>query len=199
MVMIVGSERYRSATHVDDKKQMADDSRLIAQVRRDPNAFVRLYRKYYDAIFRYCVHRLFARTTAEDITSEVFLKVVKNFESFRGNEQEFRNWLFRIATNAINQHLRKVARRGNLMNSVRERAGDLAADCEDSSEKLALLQDAMLALKPRYQTIITLRFFENLKLTEIAEMLASNPGTVRSQLARALAKLQRILGPKFAE
>ncbi|GAH04532.1 unnamed protein product, partial [marine sediment metagenome] len=49
----------------------------------------------------------------------------------------------------------------------------------------------MFELKPRYQTIITLRFFENLKLTEIAEVLGSSPGTVRSQLARALAKLRK--------
>jgi len=49
----------------------------------------------------------------------------------------------------------------------------------------------MLTLKPRYQTIITLRFFENLRLTEIAEVLGSSPGTVRSQLKRALDKLRK--------
>ena len=49
----------------------------------------------------------------------------------------------------------------------------------------------MMALRPRYQTIITLRFFENLKLTEIAEVLGSSAGTVRSQLARALVKLRK--------
>jgi RNA polymerase sigma-70 factor (ECF subfamily) len=57
----------------------------------------------------------------------------------------------------------------------------------------------MPTLKLRYQAIITLRFFENLKLKEIAEVLASNPGTVRSQMARALAQLRRVLGPEFAE
>ena len=60
-----------------------------------------------------------------------------------------------------------------------------------SAEKLAVLRQAILTLKPRYQTIIALRFFENLKLTEIAEVLGSSPGTVRSQLSRALAKLKK--------
>jgi len=184
---------------VDDKKPMADDDRLIARARRDPAAFVRLYRKYYDAIFRYCIHRLFDRATAEDMTSEVFLKVVENFGRFKGNEQQFRHWLYRIATNAVNQHLRKVARRNNLLDAAREQANDLAPDCGEFSEKLILLREAMLALKPRYQTIITLRFFENLKLTEIAEVLGSSPGTVRSQLARALVKLRGVLGTEFAE
>ena len=58
---------------------------------------------------------------------------------------------------------------------------------------MADLKNAMFALKPKYQTIITLRFFENLKLTEIAEVLDCSPGTIRSQLARALAKLKKKL------
>ena len=198
MVMNVGSEKLRSATRVDDQMKMADDGRIV-QAHRDPDAFVRLYREHYDAIFRYCVHRLFERTTAEDITSEVFLKVVENLDDFRGNEQQFRNWLYRIATNAVNQHLRKAARRSRLLNRSREQCNDPAADCEASFEKLVLLQDAVRVLKPRYQTIVTLRFFEKMKLTEIAEVLGSSPGTIRSQLARALAKLRRVLGPEFAE
>jgi RNA polymerase sigma factor (sigma-70 family) len=72
-------------------------------------------------------------------------------------------------------------------------------DCEASSERLALLREAILSLKPRHQAIITLRFFENLKLTEIAEVLGSSPGTVRSQLARALAKLRKVLATEKSE
>lgn len=199
MMMIVGSEKLRSATHVDDQKQKAGKDQMNARVRCDPVAFVRLYRKYYDAVFRYCIHRLFDRAAAEDVTSEVFLKVVESFGHFKGNDGQFRNWLYRIATNAVNQHLRKTARRSSLLNVAREQANDQATDCEESSEKWILLRDAVLTLKPRYQTIITLRFLENLKLTEIAEVLGSSPGTVRSQLARALARLQKVLGPNFAE
>lgn len=198
-MMIVGSEKLRSATRVDDQKQKADEGRMIVRMRCDNVAFVRLYRKNYDAVFRYCIHRLFDRAAAEDVTSDVFLKVVENFGRFKGNDEQFRNWLYRIATNVVNQHLRKTARRSSLLKMTREQANVQASDCEESSEKLILLKDAIWALKPRYQTIITLRFFENLKLTEIAEVLGSHPGTVRSQLARALARLRRILGPEFAE
>jgi RNA polymerase sigma-70 factor (ECF subfamily) len=199
MVMDAGSEKFRSATHVDDERQMTDDGRIIAWTRRDPAAFIRWYRRYYDAIFRYCVHRLFERATAEDITSEVFLKVIENIERFSGNDVQFRNWLYRIATNAVNQHLRKSARRSALLKNAHRQTSDQAADGEEFSEKWILLRDAVLALKPRYQAIITLRFFERMKISEIAEVLGSNPGTIRSQLARALAKLRRVLGPYFAE
>ncbi|MBN2592700.1 MAG: sigma-70 family RNA polymerase sigma factor [Sedimentisphaerales bacterium] len=169
---------------------MDEDSGLVIQARSNRGAFVQLYRRHYDEIFRYCVHRLFDRVAAEDVTSEVFLKMVENFHRFKGTEAQFSNWLYRIATNAVNQHLRKTARRNNLMKSAGEQTNDWLPDCEESSKKLALLKEAMLALKPRYQTIITLRFFENLKMIEIAEVLGSSPGTVRSQLARALTKLR---------
>lgn len=177
----------------------ADEKPLIARARYDSTAFVQLYRSHYDAIFRYCVHRLFERAKAEDVTSEVFLKVVENIHSFKGNEQQFRCWLYRIATNAVNNYLRKAVRRSRLLKVAREQTNSQVADCEGPAEKLALLRDSLFTLKPRYQAIITLRFFENLKLTEIAEVLGSSPGTVRSQLTRALAKLRKVLATEFME
>jgi len=180
---------------------VADAGRLIAEAHNNPAAFVQLYRRHYDAVFRYCVHRLFERQTAEDVTSEVFLKVVQNFARFDGeNEQQFRNWLYRIATNVVNNHLRKTACRSGLLQRLSERTARQTVDCQRPTErKLELLKEAVFGLKPRYQTIITLRFFENLKLIEIAEVLGSSPGTVRSQLARALAKLRRKLAPDFTD
>jgi RNA polymerase sigma-70 factor (ECF subfamily) len=192
-MMVAGTHMLRSTMDVDE------DSGLVIQARSDQAAFVQLYRRHYDAIFRYCVHRLFDRSVAEDVTSEVFLKMVENLHCFKGTEAQFGNWLYRIATNAVNNHLRKANRRKGLLKTACEQADGRTNDCEESSMKLALLRQAMLALKPRFQTIITLRFFENLKLTEIAEMLDSSPGTVRSQMARALAQLRRVLGPEFAE
>ncbi len=188
---------------MDNDNKAADDSKLIARARSDRAAFVQLYRKHYDAVFRYCVHRLFERHAAEDVTSEVFLKVVENIHSFKGNKQQFLCWLYRIATNTVNNHLRKTARRNRLLKVACEQADSRGSDYTDtikaSGDKRAFLREAVFALKPRYQTIITLRFFENLKLTEIAEVLDSSPGTVRSQFARALAKLRKVLATEFTE
>ena len=175
---------------MDNEDRAANDGRLIARARSDTEAFVELYRKYYDAIFRYCAHRLFERAVAEDVTSQVFLKVVEKFGSFTGDEQQFRNWLYKIATNAVNEYLRRKTRRDGLLKVACEQVSNSSEDRRAASEKLDRLREAMLALKPRYQAIITLRFFENLKATEIAEVLGSSPGTVRSQMARALAKLR---------
>jgi RNA polymerase sigma-70 factor (ECF subfamily) len=172
---------------------------LIARARDNSTAFVQLYRSHYNGVFRYCVHRLFERQMAEDVTSEVFLKVVENIQGFKGDEKQFRCWLYRIATNAVNNHLRKAARRKRILKVAREQTDSQVADCEEPADKLTLLREAVFSLRPRYQTIITLRFFENMKLTEIAEVLASSPGTVRSQLTRALAKLRKVLATEFTE
>jgi len=203
IVMIVGTCKLRRIISLDNESIAANDGHLIAEARNNPAAFVQLYRRHYDAVFRYCVHRLFDRHIAEDITAEVFLKVVENFGRFKGGEKQFRNWLYKIATNAVNDHLRRTARRDGLLKGARHQIGSQVADCqssvEPSNEKLALLREAVLSLQPRYQTIITLRFFEHLKLTEIAEVLGSSPGTVRSQLARALAKLRKLLATDFTD
>jgi RNA polymerase sigma-70 factor (ECF subfamily) len=184
---------------VDNGNIATDEKPLIARACNDSTAFVQLYRSHYDAVFRYCAHRLFERAKAEDVTSEVFLKVVENFHGFKGNEKQFRCWLYRIATNAVNNHLRKTARRNRLLKVACQQSNNQIADSGASAEKLAVLREAVFTLKPRYQTIITLRFFENMKLTEIAEVLRSSPGTVRSQLTRALAKLRKVLAAEFTD
>jgi RNA polymerase sigma-70 factor (ECF subfamily) len=199
MVMIVGTSKLRREISVDNSSKVADNKLLIARALNDSTAFVQLYRRHYDEIFRYCVHRLFERSKAEDVTSEVFLKVVENIHGFKGNEKQFRCWLYRIATNAVNNHLRKTARRKRILKFAREHSNSQDADCLMPADKLTLLREAVFTLRPRYQTIITLRFFENLKLTEIAEVLGSSPGTVRSQLTRALAKLRKVLATAFTE
>ena len=188
---------------MNNNSKAANDGQIIAEARTDPAAFARLYRRHYDAVFRYCVHRLFERQTAEDVTSEVFLSVVENFGRFKGSEQDFRNWLYKIATNAVNEHLRRTSRQNGLLKAACERAKSRVVDCgvsmDEAAKKLPVLKQAVLTLKPRYQTIITLRFFENLKLTEIAEVLGSSPGTIRSQLARALAKLRKKIASTWQE
>jgi RNA polymerase sigma-70 factor (ECF subfamily) len=191
--MISDTWKIRSRFVVDSVGREFDSNDLIIQAQTSYNAFVMLYRRHYDAVFKYCVHRLFDRHIAEDVTSQVFLKVVEKFHGFKGDERQFRNWLYTIATNFVNNQMRKSVRQKAAMSIFQERSNITKSSSEDSSAKLAVLKQVMLTLKPRYQTIITLRFFENLKLTEIAEVLGSSPGTVRSQLSRALAKLRKKL------
>ena len=155
---------------------------------------LRLYCQYHDDVFRHCVHRLFDRHAAEDVTAEIFLKIVEHLHRFNGDERQLRPWIYRIATNSINNHLRKTVQRRGLRQRLIQRSRYHAeGQPEPPKENLVLLKDALLSLKPRYQTIITLRFFENRRSKEIAQMLGCTPGTARSQLARAVAQLRKKL------
>ena len=174
-----------------------DTMDLIQKACRDPEVFAQLYLAHYDNVFRYCVRRLFDGHAAEDVTSTVFFKVMHHLDSFDGSETDFRSWLLRIATNAVNDYLRDAKRRTELIQKVvthARRESDFVIDIDDEQiERKALLKEALLSLKPKYQTVITLRFFENMKLTEIAACLGKKPSTVRSWLSRAAAKLRKKL------
>jgi len=174
-----------------------DNTDLIQKACRDPDAFAQLYLAHYDNVFRYCVRRLFDGHAAEDVTSTVFFKVMHHLGSFDGGATDFRSWLIRITTNAINDYLRDAKRRIELIQKVAtnaRRESDYAIDINDEQiGRKALLKKALLSLKPKYQTVITLRFFENMKLTEIAACLGKKPSTVRSWLSRATAKLRKKL------
>ena len=168
---------------------------LIQEAKKDRAAFAQLYRMHYELVFRYCARRLFNRHAAEDVTSTVFLKVMRKLGSFEGNSRGFRNWLYSIATNATSDHLRTKARRAD---AIRMAAQQLdcpvsAGSDSDLQEINVALKQAVLALQPKYQTVITLRFFEKMRLVEIAEVLNQNPATIRSQLSRALKRLRKEL------
>ena len=176
---------------VEDHQGICDEG-LIASTREDPVAFSKLYRRHYDTVFRHCMHRLFDRSAAEDVTSAVFLKVVRNLRRFRGDEAMFRNWLLRIATNAINDYLRDLRRRKNLLERKAQMiAGDEPTRTNDETDMLKALARAVHSLKPKHQAVIAMRFFDNMKVTDIAAVVGGSAATVRSRLSRALAALRK--------
>ncbi|MHC4460317.1 MAG: RNA polymerase sigma factor [Planctomycetota bacterium] len=176
------------------KRTDADD--LILRARTDADALGRLYELYYERIFRFCVHRLFIKEVAEDVTSTVFLEVARWIRNFKGRtEQDFRNWLYAIAANQANSYIRKTSRRKQLL--TKAAAAMTASGTERTCNSLGLswptLYAAILKLKPEHQTIITLRFFENLEFEQIGQILNAREATVRVTLHRILTKLRNHL------
>jgi len=180
---------------VDLDNSEQEQELLIQGAKRDRAAFARLYRIHYERVFRFCSRRLFNRHTAEDVTSTVFFKVMLNIGSFEGNSNDFRHWLYRIAINAINDQLRTTRKRVDAIKmATQEHDRSVSPESDSDLQEIHLaVKQAVLALKPKYQTVITLRFFEKMKLIEIAEVLDQNPATIRSQLLRALNRLRKEL------
>jgi len=173
-----------------------EDDDLVLEARTQAHALGRLYELYYERIFRFCVHRLFNKEIAEDVTSTVFLEVARGIRNFKGRtEADFRNWLYAIAANQANAYIRKSSRRKKLL---AEAAGSMTAFAADSTDKSSELDwpglyTAILKLKPQHQTIVTLRFFENLKYEQIAQILNVKEVTVRVTLHRILNELRNHL------
>jgi len=197
MAMTVEINKRQIQRHTNLSLSESEHTGLIQRACSDPDAFAQLYLLHYPDVFNYCIRRLFDRYGAEDVTSTVFFKVMRKIDTFDGGASDFRSWLLRIATNAVNDYLRGAKRRAAVIEKTAinmQEKSTFVIDCDDELlERKALLKQALLSLKPKYQTVITLRFFENMKLTEIAACLGKKPSTVRSWLQRATAKLRKKL------
>src|SRR5579863_9047123 len=83
------------------------EKKLVEQAKHDPIAFGKLYDAYYPKISRYILHRIGNVQEAQDITSEVFYKVMKGLRSFEWRNISFSSWIYKIATNEITNHYRR--------------------------------------------------------------------------------------------
>lgn len=184
-----------------DGSRLGAYDELVVLAKTQAAALGRLYELYYDRIFRFCVHRLFNKATAEDVTSSVFLTVARTIRDFKGRtEQDFRSWIYTIAANQANAHIRKTMRRKRLMDNVMGHRGDedLAGSAGGGQDDWSNLDwptvyAAIQTLKPEHQTILTLRFFENLDFDEIGRVVDARPATIRVTLHRTLRRLQEVL------
>jgi len=116
--------------------------------------------------------------------------------SFKGRtEADFQNWLYAIAANQANAYIRKTSRRKKLL---AEAAGSMTASAAESTDKSSgpdwpQLYTAILKLKPQHQTIVTLRFFENLQYEQLAQIINVKEATLRVRLHRILNELRNHL------
>lgn len=160
-----------------------------------------LYEMFYERIYGYCVHRLFCRTAAEDVTSQVFLSVAEQFDRFKGDtEQAFSSWVYSIAVNQCNSHLRKSLRRRKIFETFQaESANRHQPNGPVAGVDWPQVYAAMSRLKDIEQTIITLRFFEELSYDAIATIINKRESSVRVILHRGLKKLRQTLNADFGE
>ena len=178
-----------------------ENDSLVTRARSDSAALGQLYEQFAERVYRYCLYRLFVPEVAQDLTSAVFLAVAQGIRGFRGKTlAQFRTWVYAIAANEVNGHLRRGRRQRRLLEAAareRARVGGSGLHAANNPD-WPTLYEAILRLKPGYQNLITLRFFEGLRTDELAEILNVKPGTVRVRLTRALGRLRTILRNQFA-
>ncbi len=176
--------------------RVGDDSDLEERLRRgDPRAFEDLVIAYQHRVFGVALRMLRNRSEAEEIAQEVFLRVHRAVEDFRG-EAKLSTWLYaitsRLCLNRLASGERRMAREGE--ESLERLRGD--ADPAAHVERVefeAALQRAITELPEERRIVVVLRDFEGLSYEEIAAALDLPLGTVRSRLHRARTDLKEKL------
>lgn len=173
--------------------QAPNEKQLIAQAQRGDEAAVSLlYETHVDAVFEYIRYRVDSKGTAEDITSEVFLRMVRGLTKYHDQGVPFRAWLFRIAANLIIDHYRQ-RKKGDDVPLLDDYESDDTEPFEHlaHSEDQARLHLAIRALPEEYQDLLVLRFVENLPHTEIATIMNKSADALRAMQHRALKALAK--------
>jgi RNA polymerase sigma-70 factor (ECF subfamily) len=167
--------------------------------RNDRQAFDRIYALYADRIFRYLYYRLPDRQEAEDLTADVFVRLLEKLDTYRLGQSDqvavFSGWLFRIAHNLLIDHFRK---RGQRRQEPLEKAPLFDHRTPESDVETALewerLRNALARLTDDQQQVIVLRFLEGMRMKEVARIMEKSEGAVKALQHRALSALQRQLG-----
>lgn len=168
----------------------------------DEKAYAELLDRYKDAIYYMLLKMVNNKSDAEDLTIEAFGKAFKNIGQYTPN-YAFSTWLFKIATNNCIDFIRK--KKANLV-SLDQTSEDqdsfgtpLHANTPDpeedmiKSQRVDLTRSVVEKLKPRYKTLVELRYFKEYSYEEIANELNLPIGTVKAQLFRARELLYNIL------
>lgn len=178
---------------------------LVENAKHSQEAFGRLYDQYFDLIFNYILKRTGDLELTKDLTSETFMKVLTYLPKYKVTEVRFASWLYRIATNQINQHFRKKSFIAVDFFAPKDEPTTYETpdteikEWQEEKEKkveFTLMMEYVKKLKPVDQSIITLRYFENRKFSDIGEILNIKEGTVKVRMNRALNKLQRWMSGK---
>ena len=179
---------------------LADERQLVLQAQDgDAEAFGRIYDGYVERIYRFVFFRVDDQQTAEDLTSQVFLKAWSNLDRFEFTRTPYIAWLYTIAHNTVIDHYRtrKVT---TALEDVQLSQPDDAEAVEnqiDLTVEMKTIKAAMQNLTDDQQQVLHLRFIEGMSNTEIAQQLGKREGAIRALQMRGLQALAKQLAEKM--
>lgn len=173
------------------------EDRLLARARQgDQEAVMHIYESYFTPIFQYIRLRVDDVNTAEDLASEVFVKLVKAFEGRKAPRHSLRGWLFKVARNGINTHYGKVKQ---FPTTTLDEWFPTSTDDDPEIRVIRSMnaektQRALRMLAPDQQEVLILRFGQALNLQETADIMGKSVSAIKSLQFRAVNTLRHILG-----
>ena len=175
---------------------MTDEKTLLAQAKAyDPDALSELYTRYAPMIYAYIHRRVGNAATAEDLTGELFVRVLRAIQNERAWKNSFRAWLYRIAHNLIVDHYRRRPAEAPvpLDESALPASKDDPSDAVEQALTTERLREALQLLTPEQQEVVALRFGEGMTTRETAQVMRKTVGAIDGLQRRATAGLRRIL------
>ena len=175
---------------------MHSEDTLIRVQRLDTVALTNIHDRYYADVYRYVHYRLDDEQVCEDITAEVFLRLLDALHKKRGPTQNIRGWLFGTASNLVNDHLRR--RYNKPIESLDIDAeqltnGDHPESTLEDSWRQQEVRHALKQLTPEQQHVLALRFADECSLDETASIMGKSVAAIKALQFRAVATLRRLL------
>lgn len=179
-------------------KENTEEELLARAANFDEAALSELYDRYETKIYSYIYRRTSDQVLSEDLTAQVFLKMLEAIQSDRAWHSSFSGWLYRIAHNLVIDHYRARDRQKSVSiddipqmpdlgkNPDPVRAAEIALDAE-------ALRAAMRRLTDEQAQVLSLRFLEGYSFGEIADMMDKTEGAVKALQHRAVATLRQLM------
>ena len=165
---------------------------LVSAARTDPRAFGELYDYYLPRIYGFIYRRVQERTVAEDITSTTFQRSLETLRRGTFRNDSFGGWLYRVAANAVVDHVRTGARVVPMDDSSRP-SDEPSLDAFSASIERDELRAAMHRLPEAHRRVLLLKFFDDLDIEEICAVLGCSRSTLAVKLHRAIGALRGVL------
>ena len=197
----IGKPTMPDRNDAPSKEEVEDLVRRAQQGHSE--AFAGLYEAYYDKIYRYVMFKTGDTLEAEDLTEEVFLRMLESIGSFKWQGYPFTSWLFRIAHNLVIDYYRKSGRQKKT--SLDDAMRVVGSDGVDVDRKLDIelsikeVKDAMGGLTQLQQEVLSLRFAGGLSVAETAEAMGKKENAVKALQHAAIKKLRTLLGPAMEQ
>jgi RNA polymerase sigma-70 factor, ECF subfamily len=171
------------------------NTEVIRQAQQgDAEQIALLYETYHVKIFRYLYYRVGDRQTAEDLTSEVFVRMLRFLGGFNPPSASFQAWLFQIARNICNDHYRKL--KSHQVVPLEEIVRDEKLSIENAEDKVLnsdRLTQALNHLSEDQRDVIIMRFITDMSIAEAAKSLNKTEDSIKGLQRRALQSLKAIL------
>lgn len=161
----------------------------------DSKAIGAIYDQYFSEVYRFVLYRVGDQALAEDIASDVFIRLLEAVKIGRGPESNLKGWLIGTASHVVTDHFRRKYRRPE--DELPESLPDLEpgpASEVDQREQNRLVRGAYAKLTAEQQDVLALRFGQGYSLEETASRMDKNVNAVKALQFRALAALQREIG-----